>query len=441
MNRRTLVTLLSGTAAALPLAARAQLDRMRRIGVLMAYDASDQEGQAWVAAFRDGLQKLGWTEGRNIRIDIRWAAADEDLMQQFAKELVALQPDLILTQNTPTTAAMLQQTRTIPIIFANVSDPIGSRFVASFSRPGGNVTGFTDIEATIAGKWLELLKEVAPRTARVAFLFNPATAPFAEYFLTYFKAVAGAFAMEAITEPCSPIRISSAPMDSAASANTSPVSSRSRSLRAAGGTVGCLEADRQSARRRAGRPHHPAVPSRARRRGDRITHWNVASCAHHVVSRYAIRREAQGRQGSGMDVDRSLLPVLPLHAVVAAAQGGVVVENLLVVRALQELGQVRLFVGAPRDRRLVVPRGADIGDARQRHAELAHGHDDLPLPDGHCPIVSRATRITSCCAVGRSLIAPDWNCRQTSSTAVKLDKAQAKRAAAELSCGPRVSIV
>src|SRR6516165_4129460 len=123
-----------------------------------------------------------------------------------------------------------------------------------------------------------------------------------------------------------------------------------------------------------------------------------------------------------MDVDRSLLPVLPLHTVVAAAQGGVVVENLLVVRALQELGQVRLFVGAPRDRRLVVPRGADIGDARQRHAELAHGHDDLPLPDGHCPIVSRATRITSCCAVGRSLIAPDWNCRQTSSTAVSWTK-------------------
>ena len=200
MKRWEFIALVGG-AMALPLTARAQVDRMRRIGVLMGYAESDREGQANIAAFREGLQKLGWMEGRDILIDSRWAAAEADLMQQFAKELVALQPDLILTQNTPTTAAMLQQTRTIPIIFANVSDPIGSRFVASFSRPGGNVTGFTDIEATIAGKWLELLKEVAPRTARVAFLFNPATAPFAEYFLTYFKAVAGAFAMEAITAP------------------------------------------------------------------------------------------------------------------------------------------------------------------------------------------------------------------------------------------------
>ena len=202
MRRREFITLLGGVTAGCPLIVRAQqIDRVSRIGVLMGYAESDREGQANFAAFREGLQKLGWTEGRDIRIDTRWAAADADLMQRFAKELVALQPDLILTQNTPTTAAILQQTRTIPIIFANVSDPIGSSFVASFSRPGGNVTGFTDIEGTIAGKWLELLKEVAPRTIRVAFLFNPTTAPFAEYFLSYFKAVAGSFAMEAITAP------------------------------------------------------------------------------------------------------------------------------------------------------------------------------------------------------------------------------------------------
>jgi putative ABC transport system substrate-binding protein len=202
MRRREFITLLGGVTAGCPLIVRAQqIDRVRRIGVLMGYAESDREGQANFAAFREGLQKLGWTEGRNIRIDTRWAAADADLMQRFAKELVALQPDLILTQNTPTTAVVLQQTRTIPIIFANVSDPIGSSFVVSFSRPGGNVTGFTDIEATIAGKWLELLKEVAPRTTRVAFLFNPTTAPFAEYFVSYFKAVAGSFAMEAITAP------------------------------------------------------------------------------------------------------------------------------------------------------------------------------------------------------------------------------------------------
>ena len=180
MKRRTFITLLGG-AAAWPLAARAQQgERMRRIGVLMGYAESDREGQANFSAFQGGLQKLGWTEGRNIRIDARWASADADLVQRFAKELVALQPDLIVTQNTPITAAMLQRTRTIPIIFANVSDPVGSGFVAGLPRPGGNVTGFIDMEGSMAGKWLELLKEVAPRVTRVAFLFNPATAPFAE---------------------------------------------------------------------------------------------------------------------------------------------------------------------------------------------------------------------------------------------------------------------
>ena len=122
-------------------------------------------------------------------------------MQRFAKELVALQPDLILSSNTPTTAALLQQTRTIPIIFAIVADPVGSGFVASFPRPGGNVTGFTDIEPTMAGKWLELLKEIAPRVTRVAFLFNPATAPHFEYYLNPFKAAAASFAVEAIAAP------------------------------------------------------------------------------------------------------------------------------------------------------------------------------------------------------------------------------------------------
>jgi ABC-type uncharacterized transport system substrate-binding protein len=122
-------------------------------------------------------------------------------MQRFAKELVALQPDLILTQNTPATAAVLQQTRTIPIIFANVSDPVGSGFVAGLPRPGGNVTGLIDIDASMAGKWLGLLKEVAPRVARVAFLFNPVTAPFAEYYVTPFKAAAASFAVEAIAAP------------------------------------------------------------------------------------------------------------------------------------------------------------------------------------------------------------------------------------------------
>jgi putative tryptophan/tyrosine transport system substrate-binding protein len=201
MRRREFITLLGG-AAAWPLAARAQQTTgMPRIGVLMGYAENDREGQANVAAFQGGLQKLGWTEGRNIRLDTRWAAAEADLMQRFAKELVALQPDLILTQNTPATAAVVQQTRTIPIIFANVSDPVGSGFVAGLPRPGGNVTGLIDIDASMAGKWLGLLKEVAPRVARVAFLFNPVTAPFAEYYVTPFKAAAASFAVEAIAAP------------------------------------------------------------------------------------------------------------------------------------------------------------------------------------------------------------------------------------------------
>ena len=164
MRRREFITLLGG-AAAWPLAARAQQPgAMRRIGVLMGYAESDPRAQAWAAAFREGLQKLGWTEGRNIRIDTRWAApGDAEARQRFAKELVALQPDLILSHATPTTATLLQQTRAIPIIFANVADPVGSGFVASFARPGGNVTGFITTEPTMAGKWLELLKEITPR--------------------------------------------------------------------------------------------------------------------------------------------------------------------------------------------------------------------------------------------------------------------------------------
>jgi putative ABC transport system substrate-binding protein len=198
IRRRELITFL-GTAAAWPLAARAQQPGgMRRIGVLMAYAESDRDAQAWVAAFREGLQKLGWAEGRNIRIDTRWATDNRETIQRFAKELVASQPELVLSSSTPTTAALLQQTRTIPIIFALIADPVGSGFVASFPRPGGNATGFTNMEATMAGKWVELLKEIAPRVSRIAILFNPATAPYFEYFVNPFKAAAPSFGVEAI---------------------------------------------------------------------------------------------------------------------------------------------------------------------------------------------------------------------------------------------------
>jgi hypothetical protein len=152
MRRREFITLLGGAAVTWPLTALAQQgERVRRIGVLMGWPESDSDAQAHIAAFREGLQKLGWTEGRNTQIDIRWATPDDaESMRGFAKELVALQPDLLLSSTTPTTSALLQQTRTIPIVFAIVGDPIGSGFVASFPRPGGNVTGFNVSEPTVS---------------------------------------------------------------------------------------------------------------------------------------------------------------------------------------------------------------------------------------------------------------------------------------------------
>ena len=202
MKRRDFIAALGGVAV-IPFSARAQpSDRVRRIGVLMALTESDGEGQARIAAFREALQKLGWAEGRNMRIDTRWATpGDVESRQRFVKELIALRPDLILSHGTPATAALLQQTRTIPIVFAGVSDAVGSGFVASFPRPGGNVTGFNNMEPTMASKWLELLKEIAPRVNRVALLYNPATAPYAEYWLSPFKAAAAFFTLEPIVAP------------------------------------------------------------------------------------------------------------------------------------------------------------------------------------------------------------------------------------------------
>src|SRR6266540_1438598 len=174
MKRREFITLL-GSVAAWPIAARAQHERMRQIGVLMGYAESNVEGQAFVAAFREELLKIGWAEGRNLRSDYRWAPpGDAETTRRFAKELAALQPNLILAHNTPATAAALEQTHTIPILFAIVAYPVGS--------------GFTTLEPTMAGKWLGLLKEVAPRVNRAALLFNPATMPSIENFLSSFNA-------------------------------------------------------------------------------------------------------------------------------------------------------------------------------------------------------------------------------------------------------------
>jgi len=173
-----------GSIASWPLASRAQqTERVRQVGLLMGYAQNDPDTQANLAALREALQKRGWVEGHNLRIDIRWPIpADLRSMQRSAKELVALRPDLILSEITPTTRALLQETRTIPIVFVRVSDPIGSGFVASFSHPGGNVTGFTSIEPTMPTKWLQLLKEVAPRVVRVGVLFNPLRLPMPNFF-------------------------------------------------------------------------------------------------------------------------------------------------------------------------------------------------------------------------------------------------------------------
>jgi putative tryptophan/tyrosine transport system substrate-binding protein len=207
MRRRKFIARVGAAAAVVssaswPLTARAQQgERMRRIGVLLPAAVDDAEFQARVGAFLQGLAQLGWTEGRNLHIDVRWAAGDVEAMKRFAKELVALQPDLIFTSSTPATAAMLQATRTIPVIFVLVADPVGGGFVASLPRPGGNVTGFTPIVGSLGGKWAELLKQIAPRTARVTLLFNPSAATFIESYLNPFKAAAASLGMEAIIAP------------------------------------------------------------------------------------------------------------------------------------------------------------------------------------------------------------------------------------------------
>jgi putative ABC transport system substrate-binding protein len=202
LKRRDFITLLGGAASSLlwPLAARAQrADRMRRIGVLMAFDENDPLAKGWLSDFTQRLAELGWTDGRTVRMDVRWAAGSVERMRTFAKELVELQPDLIFASTTPVTAALQRETRTIPIVFVLVSDPVGAGFAAGLPRPGGNITGFTNTEAALGGKWLEMLKEIAPRVTRVAVMFNPDTAPGGgAYFLGPFEAAARSLAVEPI---------------------------------------------------------------------------------------------------------------------------------------------------------------------------------------------------------------------------------------------------
>jgi putative ABC transport system substrate-binding protein len=180
MRRREFITLLGGTAATWPLAARAQQpERMRRIGVLVAYAESDPEAQARIAAFRQGLRELSWTEGHNLRMELRWGTGDPDRARIFATELTSLVPDVIVAHGTPALTALHRTTRNIPVVFVSVIDPVGAGYVQSLALPGGNITGFSTFEPEIGGKWLELLKEIAPGLRRVAGILDPGFSGFA----------------------------------------------------------------------------------------------------------------------------------------------------------------------------------------------------------------------------------------------------------------------
>jgi putative ABC transport system substrate-binding protein len=171
-----------GSAVAWPVTARAQQrERMRRIGVLMAYEENDPLARARISGLTQALADLGWTDGRNVRVDVRWTGSDIKPIRALVQELVGLQPDIILASSTPVTAALQRETRAIPIVFVNVSDPVASGIVPRLDRPGGNITGFATLEASLAGKWLEILLEIAPVLKRAAIMFDPDTAPASLY--------------------------------------------------------------------------------------------------------------------------------------------------------------------------------------------------------------------------------------------------------------------
>ncbi len=201
MKRRGFITVLGG-AAAWPLAGHAQQpERVRRVGVLIGFPENDPFAQGNVTAFAQALGRFGWVEGKNIRIDYRFAAGDPALFKTYAAELVGLSPDAILASTPPAVAALREQTRTIPIVFVLVVDPVGLGFVQSLARPGGNITGFGAFDAPIVGKWLQLLKEIAPAVTRVAVIFNPDTAPYAPLFNRAIEAAAPSFGMTVTLAP------------------------------------------------------------------------------------------------------------------------------------------------------------------------------------------------------------------------------------------------
>ena len=200
-TRREFITVLGGTAIARPLTARAQQPAMKRIGMLIPYEQSDTEAQTQVAAFLEELQRLGWTDGRNVRVHIRWGGGDARIGTSV-KALVPLQLDVILARSTAVTAALLKETRTIPIVFVIVSDPVGDGFVATMSHPGGNATGFTNVEDSLGSKWLELLKEITPSTSHVAVVFGRQTSPGGgSYYLRLIQNTAASIALKVTAIP------------------------------------------------------------------------------------------------------------------------------------------------------------------------------------------------------------------------------------------------
>jgi putative ABC transport system substrate-binding protein len=202
MRRREFMTLVGGAAATLPLRASAQSEQMRHICVLMGIAENDPSQRSLVSAFTDALKQLGWHDGRNVQIDYRWGAGDPEKIQIFARLFVGQRPDVIVGSTTPVIAALKTQTSSIPILFTQVSDPIGSHLVKSLPRPGGNITGFTNLEGSIGPKLVELLKEVAPKTSRVALMFNPQTSPNGgSYFLAPLEAAAPLLKVEMIAVP------------------------------------------------------------------------------------------------------------------------------------------------------------------------------------------------------------------------------------------------
>src|SRR5262245_25066387 len=201
IRRREFITLLGGVASTWPLAARAQGGAQRRIGVLMNGAATETLLQAYVAAFIQGLRQLGWVEGQNLRIDIRWNAGDAALARIYAAQLIGLQPDVIVAPSTTNLTVLQQATTTLPIVFLQVSDPVARGFVASVARPGGNLTGFSAYEFSIGSKWLDLLKEIAPGLARVAVVFNPETSPQSKFFVRSVEAAATPLGLRANAVP------------------------------------------------------------------------------------------------------------------------------------------------------------------------------------------------------------------------------------------------